>query len=70
VTIENLGEAGAEVPVTLRSPDGDETKRLEVRAKSKNSTRFVVQSTPTEVIVNDGSVPESDMSNNTFTVRK
>jgi hypothetical protein len=70
VMIENLGGVGAEVPVTLRSAGGNETKRLEVRAKSKNSIRFVVQSPPTEVIVNDGSVPESDMSNNTFTLQK
>ena len=32
ITIENLGEAGAEVPVTLRMEDGEVTKRVEVRA--------------------------------------
>jgi hypothetical protein len=69
VTIENLGGAGAEVPVIVRSPDGESIKRLEVRAKSKNSIRFDLASFPQEVAVNDGSVPESDMSNNVFKVK-
>ena len=70
VSVEDLGKAGAEVPVTLRFSGGEETKPLEVRGKSKNSIRFVVQGAPSAVVVNDGSVPESDMSNNTFTIQK
>lgn len=66
VTIENLGDAGAEVPVTLRLAGGEVTKRLEVRAKSKASIRIEAQSEPREIVVNDGSVPESDMSNNMY----
>ena len=66
VTIENLGEAGAEVPVTLRLDGGEVTKRLEVRAKSKASIRIEAQSEPREIVVNDGSVPEGDMSNNIY----
>jgi hypothetical protein len=66
VTIENLGDAGAEVPVTLRMEGGDVTKRLEVHAKSKAAVRIEAASTPREVVVNDGSVPESDVSNNVF----
>ena len=68
VTIENLGGAGAEVPVTLRIVSGAITKRLEVRGKSKASVRMEAGSTPLEVVVNDGSVPESDMSNNTYKI--
>jgi hypothetical protein len=68
VSVENLGNAGAEVPVTVRFNRGEETKRLEVRGKSKNAIRIEVSSRPQEVVVNDGSVPESDMSNNTFKV--
>jgi len=68
VTIENLGDAGAEVPVTLRMQDGEVTKRLEVRANSKAAVRIEVATTPLEVVVNDGSVPESDVSNNVFKV--
>jgi hypothetical protein len=69
VTVENLGSAGAEVPVTVRAQDSEATKRLEVRAKSKNSIRIMIPSQPQEVVVNDGSVPESDMSNNVFQVQ-
>ena len=68
VTVQNSGAAGAEVPVTVRSADGDETQRLEVRGHSKSSVRVITTSYPQEVVVNDGSVPESGMSNNTFTV--
>jgi hypothetical protein len=68
VSVENLGDAGAEVPVTVRFKGGEETKRLEVRGKSKNAIRIEVASPPQEVTVNDGSVPESDMSNNSFRV--
>ena len=70
VTVENLGGAGAAVPVTLRSFGHEETGRLEVRGRSKNSIRIIAQSPASEVVVNDGSVPESDSSNNTFTVQK
>ena len=68
VTVENLGNAGAEVPVTLRMEGGGVTKRLEVHAKSKASIRIEAASTPHEIVVNDGSVPESDMSNNTYRI--
>jgi hypothetical protein len=69
VTIENLGGAGAEVPVILRSKEGEERKRLEVRAKSRSSIRFEVPSLPEEAVVNDGSVPESDTNNNVLKVQ-
>lgn len=68
VTVENMGNAGAEVPVILRT-DGEEiSKRLEVRAKSKASIRIETVTIPREVVVNDGSVPESDMSNNSYKI--
>jgi hypothetical protein len=68
VTIENLGDAGAEVPVTLRMEQGQVTERVEVRAKSKASIRIKAASAAKEVVVNDGSVPERDMSNNVFRI--
>jgi len=68
VAIENLGDAGAEVPVTLRMQGGEVTKRLEVHAKSKAAIRIEAAATPLEVMVNDGSVPESDMTNNVFKI--
>jgi len=68
VTIENLGGAGAEVPVIVKSAGADAVRRLEVHAKSKATIRIEAPAPPTEAIVNDGSVPESDMTNNTFKV--
>jgi len=68
VTLENLGSAGAEVPFTVRCEGGEVTRRIEVRAKTTATTRVEVPGTPTEIVVNDGSVPESDMTNNTFKI--
>ncbi len=68
VTIENLGNAGAEVPFTVRFEGGEITRRLEIRAKSSATTRLEVPGPPTEVLVNDGSVPESDLTNNSFRI--
>jgi len=66
VTLENLGSAGAEVPFTVRCESGEVTRRIELRAKSTATTRVEVPEIPTEVVVNDGSVPESDLTNNVF----
>jgi hypothetical protein len=68
ITVENLGEAGAEVPVTLRIPSGDITRKLEVRGKSKASLRVEAPELPQEVVLNDGSVPESDVGNNSYKI--
>lgn len=68
VTLENPGAVGAEVPVTLKMVEGEITRRLEVHAKAKVSVRIDCLSTPIEVVVNDGSVPESDMRMNTFKI--
>jgi aminopeptidase N len=66
VTIENLGNAGAEVPFTVRFEGGEIAQRIEVRAKSTATTRVEVPGVAAEVVVNDGSVPESDLTNNVF----
>jgi hypothetical protein len=68
VTVENQGAAGAEVPVTVRFEGGELTQRVEVRAKAKGIVRVATPKPPTEIVVNDGSVPESDMSNNVFKI--
>jgi len=68
VTVDNLGGAAAEVPVTVKHAGGVVTKRIEVRGKSKAVIRVEVSGAPQEVVVNDGSVPESDMTNNTFKI--
>jgi hypothetical protein len=68
VTIVNLGSAGAEVPVIVKFAGGEVTKRLEVRAKDKATIRIETPAAAQEVVVNDGSVPERDVSNNSFKV--
>ena len=68
ITIENTGQAGAEVPVTLRTEKSETMKRLEVRAKSSATIRMEALSQPLEVVVNDGSVPETDMENNAYKI--
>jgi hypothetical protein len=68
VNVENLGNAGAEVPLTLEFEGGELRKRLEVRAKSTASIRFETPGTPQQVTVNDGSVPETDVSNNSYKI--
>ncbi|MGB8012238.1 MAG: hypothetical protein WCF68_11525 [Terriglobales bacterium] len=68
VTLENLGNAGAEVPFTITCEGGEITQRMEVRAKSKATTRVELKGPASEIVVNDGSVPESDLTNNMFKV--
>jgi hypothetical protein len=68
VTLENLGNAGAEVPVTLNMEQGEMTKRLQVLGKAKVTVRIEALSAPLEVVANDGSVPESDLSNNVYKI--
>jgi aminopeptidase N len=69
VTVENLGGAGAEVPVTLRFQGGEVTKRLEIRGQARGVIRMEASSAPLEVSVNDGSVPESGAQNNSFKIQ-
>jgi len=68
VTLENLGHAGAEVPFTILFEGGEITKRIEVRAKGTATTRVELPEAASEIVVNDGSVPESDMTNNVFLI--
>src|SRR6266478_7607884 len=68
VTLENLGNAGAEVPFTIFFEGGEITKRIEVRAKATATTRVELPGVASQIVVNDGSVPESDLTNNVFKV--
>ena len=68
ITVNNFGGAGAEVPLTVKFNGGEVSKRLEVRARSKASTRVEIPGAPLEIVVNDGSVPESEVKNNVFKV--
>ena len=55
--------------MTLRMEGGEVTRLLEVHAKSKGVLRIEAPGTPQEIVVNDGSVPESDMTNNIFKIK-
>jgi len=68
ITVDNLGGVGAEVPLVVKFTGGEVRKRLEVRAKSKATIRVETAGAPLEIVVNDGSMPESDMTNNVFKV--
>jgi aminopeptidase N len=68
VTLENLGNAGAEVPFTIFFEGGEITKRIEVRAKATATTRVELPGTASKIVVNDGSVPEIDLTNNVFKI--
>jgi len=68
VTLDNLGTAGAEVPLKIKFAGGEITKRIEVRAKNKVTFRVEAPAAPQDIQVNDGSVPESDVTNNVFKV--
>jgi hypothetical protein len=68
VTVENSGTAGAEVPVTVKFAGGVIVKQLVIRGKGNAVIRVEVPNQPEEIVVNDGSVPESDTTNNVFKI--
>jgi Peptidase family M1 domain len=68
VTVSNLGAAGAEVPLTVKFAGGEVTERLVVRGKSNGVIRVETTKPPEEIVVNDGSVPESGMTNHVFKI--
>jgi hypothetical protein len=63
VNIDNAGYAAAEVPITVRSGSGDDarsvTQRARIPAHGKTTARILIFGKPTEVQVNDGTVPET-----------
>jgi hypothetical protein len=62
VTVENIGGAGAEFPVTVTADTGQKTERMLVRAHQKEITRVSIPGTPKAVVANDGGVPVADDS--------
>jgi hypothetical protein len=62
VNVANAGYVSVEVPVTVRSDDKSVTQRLRVPARGKAVQRILIQGKPTEVQVNDGTVPETQSS--------
>jgi len=62
VNVANRGYAAAEVPVTVKTFDTSTTQRVRVSGRGKVVQRIVIQGRPTEVQVNDGTVPETQAS--------
>jgi hypothetical protein len=62
VNISNAGYAAAEVPVTVRSDTNTVTQRIVVPGHGKAVQRLLILGKPTEVQVNDGTVPETQAS--------
>jgi hypothetical protein len=62
VNLANSGYAAAEVPVTVRTAATSVTQRVRIPGRSKVVQRILIQGKPTEVQVNDGTVPESQAS--------
>jgi hypothetical protein len=66
VNLANSGYAQAEVQLAVRSGEGSGattvTRRVRVPARGKTTERILIQGRPTEVQLNDGSVPETQAS--------
>ncbi len=62
VNVSNAGYATAEVPVTVRTASTTVTERLRVPPRGSAVQRVLIQGRPTEVQVNDGTVPETQAS--------
>ncbi|HUH61602.1 MAG TPA: hypothetical protein VLZ50_01340 [Terracidiphilus sp.] len=62
VNLANNGYAAAEVPVTVRSATTSITQRVLIPARGKVSRRILIQGKPTQVQLNDGTVPETQAS--------
>ena len=58
VEVRNDGDAVADVPVIIHSGTLSASGHVRVSGHSTASTRIVFEGTPTEVVVNDGTVPE------------
>jgi hypothetical protein len=58
IEIVNEGYAEVEVPVTVKGVDASLTEHVRVPAHGRITHRITFQEDPTEVDLNDGTVPE------------
>jgi hypothetical protein len=58
VTVRNDGGAAADVPLIIRSGTFSTTRRMRIAAFASSTERVLVETPPSEVVVNDGSTPE------------
>ena len=68
VTIHNSGAPEVEIPVIVRSGSFSVTHRLRIAGFASETERIVVETAPTDVLVNDGSTPELRTSIHTRTL--
>ena len=69
IVVANGGNAGAEVTVTVSAGEHERTtQRLAMPARGEASIRVPTVNVPTNVMLNDGSVPESDTTNNSAAI--
>jgi hypothetical protein len=59
VNLSNNGYAAVEAPVQVITATGSVTQHVRLDARSKQVARVLVQGTPTEVRLNDGTIPET-----------
>ena len=65
VTVRNEGAAAADVPLTVRSGQFSTTDRIRIPGLSQTTQRVLVESLPSEITVNDGTVPEVRVARHT-----
>ena len=70
VTVKNIGRASAEVPIFVRSGEVENSARLWVPVGGEASARVTMPLAPSSATVNDGSVPEVDLSNNNYKTKQ
>jgi hypothetical protein len=58
VTVHNDGGAAADVPLIIRSGTFSTTRRMHIAGFASSTERVLVETSPSEVVVNDGSTPE------------
>jgi hypothetical protein len=59
VNLANNGYAAVEAPVRVITETASVTQRVVLQARSKNVQRILIQGNPTEVRLNDGTIPET-----------
>jgi hypothetical protein len=69
ITVENDGEACAPIVVGVMSDQGERREKGFLAGHGKTIIRVAYPGTPAKAWVNDGSVPETDIKNNTFDIK-
>ncbi|MGE5111382.1 MAG: hypothetical protein ACM3JB_11030, partial [Acidobacteriaceae bacterium] len=69
LTAQNDGEPAAPIVVGVVSDKGERREKGFIPGHGKTVIRVAYPGTPQKAWVNDGSVPESDITNNTFEIK-